>query len=279
MIKTLRYFFNAIGLGSLAGASYRLLLSIQEKVMQFLDKVSIKKKALVLLYHRVDSLSNDPLNLAVTPEHFDEQLAMLKNKFEIISVLELVERIKEKKIKGTELCITFDDGFRDNLTHALPILEKHQVPATIFVTGDAVDNKKNFPWDEHYGQNGELLYLSTEELIKLADSPLITIGAHTMSHPRLSDSEPGTQRNEIGASKAFLEEKIKKPITLFAYPFGGYSDIDMNAIRTTKEAGFEAAFLNNQRVAHKGSPLHAVPRILVRNWSAGELKRYLSKFV
>ncbi len=62
------------------------------------------------------------------------------------------------------LAITFDDGFRDNLTVALPLLEKYNLPATVFVTADFI-GKEN--------------YLSTEELQTLASHPLITIGSHS----------------------------------------------------------------------------------------------------
>ncbi len=126
---------------------------------------SLKKKdqqePVVLLYHRVDVDPLDSQLLSVTPEHFEEQLILLKKNFNIIPLSRLVKDLKTRKLKQKTLSITFDDGYLDNLTNALPILEKHKIHATIFVTSGMVGVNDEFWWDKL-----ERIFLDTEPLPK-----------------------------------------------------------------------------------------------------------------
>ncbi|MFV0347388.1 MAG: polysaccharide deacetylase family protein [Halodesulfovibrio sp.] len=88
----------------------------------------------VLMYHRV---SHDAL-LSVPPDVFEEQMALLARDFEPISLRSAVERLGRGDSCNGCVCVTFDDGFQDNWTTAYPILEKHGVPATVFVACDAL---------------------------------------------------------------------------------------------------------------------------------------------
>jgi peptidoglycan/xylan/chitin deacetylase (PgdA/CDA1 family) len=98
---------------------------------------------LVLLYHRVNSLSEDPYCLAVTPENFRSQLLFLKRNFDIV-------RFEEdwSGLKRPAVAITFDDGYADNLIYALPLLEEMEIPATFFVSTGFVGTAEEFWWDE-----------------------------------------------------------------------------------------------------------------------------------
>lgn len=103
----------------------------------------------VLLYHRINSLLHDPLQLAVYPENFYEQLNSLKKKYSFITVEELSDALlNNKKIKGKTILITFDDGYADNFTYALPILESLQVPAIFFITTSHLNTNEELWWDE-----------------------------------------------------------------------------------------------------------------------------------
>lgn len=101
------------------------------------------RKVNVLYYHRVNDMQSDRHLLCVTPENFEQQLKILKHNYNILRFEEdwsLTDR--------DSVVITFDDGYMDNLTHALPILESEGVPATVFVS--TVNMKKNCElwWDE-----------------------------------------------------------------------------------------------------------------------------------
>ena len=104
----------------------------------------------VLCYHRISSNNkllnkNNPLSgLEVNQNIFEEQIKFLKNRFKILSLKKLKQHIEEKN-KDFAISITFDDGYQDNINLALPILEKYNVPAAIFVIARFL-NKKDFMW-------------------------------------------------------------------------------------------------------------------------------------
>jgi peptidoglycan/xylan/chitin deacetylase (PgdA/CDA1 family) len=99
-------------------------------------------RGIVLMYHRV-AAEADPMGMSVTPEHFDRQLASLARRARIVPLGELVRRMAAGvALAGDFAAITFDDGYRDNYTTALPILKRHQATATVFVTTDFVDGRR-----------------------------------------------------------------------------------------------------------------------------------------
>lgn len=102
----------------------------------------------ILIYHRVNSLESDPQMLAVTPKKFEDQIRYLKSSYNVISLQELVNHLIQGKIPKKSVVITFDDGYADNLYNAKPILEKYEVPATVFVTGGMIDSSLEYWWDE-----------------------------------------------------------------------------------------------------------------------------------
>ncbi len=126
------------------GNIYRNCITLKRLCLKVIDTRSTTPKALILVYHRVNNLESDPLQLAVSPDNFTEQLIWLKNRFEIISLSELMSRIKTKTLRGNEIVITFDDGYKDNLTHALPIAKKLNIPLSIFISTVILDNPYSF---------------------------------------------------------------------------------------------------------------------------------------
>ncbi|HEY9771523.1 MAG TPA: polysaccharide deacetylase family protein [Coleofasciculaceae cyanobacterium] len=104
---------------------------------------------LILLYHRIADLPLDPYLLNVTPQNFAEHLAVLKDSgCTILSLCQLVESLQAGNIPHRGIVVTFDDGYADNLYQAKPLLNKYQIPATVFVTSGYVGQQKEFWWDE-----------------------------------------------------------------------------------------------------------------------------------
>jgi peptidoglycan/xylan/chitin deacetylase (PgdA/CDA1 family) len=102
--------------------------------------------ALILGYHRIESVTQDDYEVCVAPQHFVEQMDILSTYAHPISLRELVQRLKENSLQPRSVAVTFDDGYADSLYQAKPILEKYAIPATVFVcTGYA---GKEFWWDE-----------------------------------------------------------------------------------------------------------------------------------
>ena len=82
--------------------------------------------------------------MCVSPEHFAEHLEVLKKNYRVLDLGETVVGLKNQKDIDKSIIITFDDGYADNLYQAKPILEKYEIPATIFVVSGQVGLNKNF---------------------------------------------------------------------------------------------------------------------------------------
>lgn len=101
------------------------------------------RKVLVLLYHRVTKLEYDKNLLAVTQDNFYEQMSYLKKNYPIVRFEQDWNEVDEDAV-----CITFDDGYMDNFTNALPILRELNIPATIFITTAGINTSEELWWDE-----------------------------------------------------------------------------------------------------------------------------------
>lgn len=104
-------------------------------------------RAVILLYHRVAAADSDPSHLAISSEHFEEQLRVLRRAFVPIHLQELLEGLALGALRDRSVVLTFDDGYVDNLTHVLPLLKRYSVPATVFVTTGYLDGKREYWWD------------------------------------------------------------------------------------------------------------------------------------
>jgi peptidoglycan/xylan/chitin deacetylase (PgdA/CDA1 family) len=102
--------------------------------------------ALILGYHRISSPSGALDEVCVTPENFAEHLHQLRKGKHPMRLSELVQHLKDGSLPDKSIAITFDDGYADNLYAAKPLLEKYEIPATVFIcTGNM---GKEFWWDE-----------------------------------------------------------------------------------------------------------------------------------
>lgn len=117
-------------------------------------KLSCPNGALILMYHSVVdkeiSVFIDPNN-SVTVEQFSSQLQFLKQHCNVISLAKMLAHIQENKpLPERSVVITFDDGYRDNLTLAAPLLEKYQLPATLFLCTGYVERAETQWIDQLY---------------------------------------------------------------------------------------------------------------------------------
>jgi peptidoglycan/xylan/chitin deacetylase (PgdA/CDA1 family) len=234
------------------------------------------KTAVILVYHRIAELHHDPHLLCVTPDCFDSHLQFLKDSYEVIALPELVSRITNKQLTGHEAVITFDDGYVDNLTAALPLLEKYNLPATIFITTGLLGQTANFSWDTEYRKEERATFLSEPEISLLSKHPLITLGAHTETHPRLTRLTYSDQLAEIQLSQQRLQQVTGQTITYFAYPFGGILDFSPETQRALAQCHFTAACTTLPKFVTYKTNLHELPRINVRNYTVPTLREKLS---
>jgi peptidoglycan/xylan/chitin deacetylase (PgdA/CDA1 family) len=107
----------------------------------------LRSRVVILMYHRVTETSSDPWNLCVSPKHFAEHLKILQENYLVLRLHDLLLSLKHARLPKRGVVLTFDDGYADNLWNAKPLLEKYEVPATVFVVSGSVDNN-GFWWDE-----------------------------------------------------------------------------------------------------------------------------------
>ena len=107
-----------------------------------------QRRAIILLYHRVAEVESDPQLLCVTPQHFAEQLDYLRRYYSPITLLDLKKTLAKGKAPHKAVIVTFDDGYADNLWNAKPVLERYDIPATVFVTSGSVNRNQEFWWDD-----------------------------------------------------------------------------------------------------------------------------------
>jgi peptidoglycan/xylan/chitin deacetylase (PgdA/CDA1 family) len=103
---------------------------------------------LILLYHSVERVLRDPWGLRVRPRHFAEQMAVLRAHALPMPLADLHAALDAGRVPARAVAVTFDDGYRDNLVHALPIMQRFQVPGTVFVSSGYVGNAREYWSDE-----------------------------------------------------------------------------------------------------------------------------------
>jgi len=182
----------------------------------------------ILLYHHIadlpDTASSAQKRWTISPGKFDEHMLWIfKHGFHPVTMAQLTSHLKHGlPLPAKPIVITFDDGWKDQYFSALPILKKYNFPATFFIITGSV---------------GHSAYMNWNQVLELSELGM-DIESHSVNHDKLSILPLEKVRPEIEKSKKILEEKIHKPVTVFAYPYGGYSD---GVIDIVKDAGFESA--------------------------------------
>lgn len=102
---------------------------------------------IALCYHRIGRPAHDPFAIAVTPEHFAEQLEVIARQ-RPLALAGLAREIADGRVRPGGVAVTFDDGYRDNLVAGKPALEHADIPATVFVTTALTGTRGCFWWEE-----------------------------------------------------------------------------------------------------------------------------------
>jgi len=314
----------------------------------------------ILMYHRIGDTVDDAWGLTVSARHFTEHLQILRRHRTVLRLPELQQSLDKGSVPRDAAVVTFDDGYADNLYMAKPLLESHDVPATVFVTSGFVDYEREFWWDEletlllRSGLLPETLRLtianvnlrwmlgpsvrpnahartahrpwrgwetpptprheafqsiwrllrpmpnearmqiineirvqigvpakpvphrrgmSSTELAALADGDLVEIGGHTMTHPPLTEIPPTQRLNEIVMGKAFLEQKLDKPVASFSFPYGDHDDTTVILLR---EAGIKCACTTVEEAIRKAHDPLKLPRFQIEDWDGEAFSRWLA---
>lgn len=197
----------------------------------------------VIYYHSVDRVLGN--ELCVPPEELNSEMEYLyRNGYHAISLTQLYkflygggDHLPEKPI-----VITFDDGYKDNFTNALPILKKYDFTATVFMITAEIGNGSYLSWD----QLKELTLYGWQ------------VESHTITHPKLSELNMEKLKLEVENSKLTLEQGLGHVVNYLAYPYGDY---DERVIKAVKEAGYLMAFTTQKGWASRESDPMLIHRV------------------
>ncbi|MCX7625754.1 MAG: polysaccharide deacetylase family protein [Candidatus Sumerlaeaceae bacterium] len=210
----------------------------------------------ILTYHHIAPCppsDQDHTGLWVSPQTFEAQLRWLReHHFVGYQVSELASLLVQGRAPQQPwVAITFDDGWYDNYTTALPLLVKYGLKATVFVTVGRL--RKGQPTDDP----SEMM--SPTEIRELADKD-IEIGSHTLTHPKLTRLDNEQALREIAGAREMLREILGQPPSTFSYPYGAFSSRVENLVR---EAGYIAAVSTIRDNRVRPDQLFHLPRVMV----------------
>ena len=204
---------------------FEKIIIILINIFSFLKNKNIVR---VLVYHNIENQY---------ASKFNDQLKKLKKDWKFINVKDFENHINEKKIlKGKNLLLTFDDGFKSNFYVAKKILKKLNIKAVFFVPSDFVKIKKNVQlkkfvkkniFDNQKINNYEKFKNMTIKDLKSLIKDGHTIGCHTKTHANLGFiNNIAKLKKEILDSAKSLENLLKIKVKHFAYTYGNYRSIN-----------------------------------------------------
>ena len=221
----------------------------------------------VLIYHRVGSGADTAMDVPLSV--FKAQLDYLQQNYEIVSLDEAVNTIQSAGLRNNMAVLTFDDGYYDFYTNALPVLQRRNLPATLYLATYFIETQKRFPWDAKFCPNEwpSVRPLTWKELEELAELDLVTIGSHTHTHPRLDRINPHELEREIDVSVKMIKTNLGIQPTHFACTKGIISThlltIAPNKFRTVSIGGWRP----NTPSSIDFYKLYRIPAVPTRNIS------------
>lgn len=217
-----------------------------------------RASAVVLCYHRIGAFDV----LTKPAEDFRREMQYIKQRYECISLDELCRRLlADESFRRPAVVVTFDDGYRDNFTAAVPILKAIGVPTTFFVATGFMSTDRVFP---HDGPETNYPKMTWDDL-RAMQSDGFEVGSHTLNHADLGAADDATVLAEVHDSLTVLNRELGIKPRAFAFPWGKPPNISPFAIKAVQEAGHYAAVSAYGGVNTRGaSPFH-IRRIDVGN--------------
>lgn len=226
----------------------------------------LRNSTVILMYHRVvprDRISAAEEDLNIAPEIFEKQMRYLSRRYRVLLLAELVTMLKTGQRLPARACsITFDDGTKDNVNIAFPILRKFGLSATFFL----ITSRADAPTDR---------YLNWKDVERLVNSGM-GIGSHTHTHKALTTRPPEELETELRLSRKLIQQEIGVRSIPFAYPFG---DFDRRVSEQVRRSGYDCAVSTRAALVDSGSNLFALPRIMIDQRSTASLCEFATRLV
>lgn len=236
-----------------------LTLNSLSRLYRILPHANNHSQSAILCYH---SVSDTGWRFATPVEVFRAHIDFLKKHYSIVSLDQMV-RNKPKNA----VCITFDDGYKDVLQNAYPILEKENIKATVFAIGSRTGVNR-------HELDNILDIMTDEEILRLKNAGW-GIGFHTRTHPDLETLTEDQLHEECVVGKKEMEKRLSIRVQYFAYPKGKYNK---KILRAVEDGAYESAFtVDGGRLDYKNKLL--ITRIPMEGlMSTDQLDALLSPF-
>jgi peptidoglycan/xylan/chitin deacetylase (PgdA/CDA1 family) len=295
-------------------------------------------KGVILLFHEIQDDLDRELWTGCPTELFEKCIQWLRIAgWDIVSLEEALRRLSSDEPTQRFAVITFDDGYRDNITQALPILRRAQAPFTMYVPTDAVTRELYAWWlglrelfrkydkveisaiDSSFwcpdlaskrkalskltlwvlsnlGRIDELrpvfsdynislqslcdrYFINEGELRGLANDPLATIGAHTVTHRSLTALNAAEVWRELTDNRAYLQSCLERDVSHFAYPFGKPDTCGLREAELALKAGFTTAVTTSNRpiLIQNRENVGLLPRVSIHShWTLAHVDAEIS---
>ncbi len=208
----------------------------------------------ILMYHSIADNLEDAFTVSVGA--FGDQISwLIKNDFEIIPLSSFVQAIQAVQYKrlSKKVVITFDDGYKDFITNALPILLDQKAPATVFIVTDLLGGRAS--WND----SGTQLQLMSEDEVRYIKAQGISLGSHTATHRNLKllDQKEIQQQLKDSYDKLTL---LGESFYAFSYPWDQWSSQVVDAV---KASGYQCAVRAGGKIRPNAVNTYLLPRITV----------------
>ena len=196
----------------------------------------------VLMYHKVNDGPLAPLTVPVSL--FDEQMEQLR---ELGYTVVDLDAVLDHYTGGAPLperpvLITFDDGYRDNLDNAAPVLASHGYPSVIFVPIGYLDDAQPLPHEERFARSGKQNRTVDWGALAELEAAGVRVESHGISHRSLTELQLDEAAREIVLSKLRLEERLGRPVRAFAYVKGSEAHFRPVHLGLVGQVGYDLAF-------------------------------------
>jgi len=213
----------------------------------------------ILMYHQIEVAPPKGAafrSLYVSPRDFSRQMALLSLMgYSGLSMSALMPYLKGERT-GKVVGITFDDGYLNNLTNALPVLKRHGFSSTCYAVSQQLG--KTNAWDIEAGIMQTTLMNASHLRLWLAGGQ--EVGAHTRHHVRLTQADLSTCTKEISLCKSELEEMTNSSVRHFCYPYGDYT---ADHVAMARAAGYESVTTTQRSRCQTSEDMMLLPRVPV----------------
>lgn len=206
----------------------------------------------VLMYHSIDP-SGSPIS--ISRETFREHIAFFASGAVDVVPLEALAATRAHPTARPQVALTFDDGFANLADDAFPLLAAHALPCTVFVVSEQVG--RDNAWGGVHSHAVPTLPLLDWDALGAAQTQGVTIGAHTRTHPHLSQRDSAARADELDGCLTTIQSRLGARPSTFAYPFG---DVPPDAAALVAPR-FTVACTTLHRLVVAGDRAHAIPRL------------------